>query len=179
MCACGVFSWHTLGPSVPTEHCFNAAAFLRVVVDHAGCRLPGGLGHKAQIISNWILGHDSEPAVAQRPPQAPDLSPVEVLLMEVQTPPFQYGPKSPRNVSNSLKASHEEKGNDSFDSQRPARSALIFRRFDFGVHSRVNPPSHRLPCSNIYFPLHIFHFKTDLWLHRLITSSFSLPPVDI
>ncbi len=30
----GIFSWHTLGPLVPTENCFNAAAYLSFVADH-------------------------------------------------------------------------------------------------------------------------------------------------
>ncbi len=30
----GIFSWHTLGPLVPIEHCLNATAFLSIVADH-------------------------------------------------------------------------------------------------------------------------------------------------
>ncbi len=30
----GIFSWYTLGPLVPTEHCLNAAAYLSIVADH-------------------------------------------------------------------------------------------------------------------------------------------------
>ncbi len=30
----GMFSWHTLGPLVPTEHCLNATAYLSIVSDH-------------------------------------------------------------------------------------------------------------------------------------------------
>ncbi len=30
----GIFSWHTLGPLVPTEHRLNATAYLSVVADH-------------------------------------------------------------------------------------------------------------------------------------------------
>ncbi len=29
-----MFSWHTLGPFVPIEHCLNATAYLSIVVDH-------------------------------------------------------------------------------------------------------------------------------------------------
>ncbi len=29
-----IFSWHTLGPLVPIEHCLNATAYLSIVVDH-------------------------------------------------------------------------------------------------------------------------------------------------
>ncbi len=30
----GIFSWHTLGPLVPIEHCLNATAYLIIVADH-------------------------------------------------------------------------------------------------------------------------------------------------
>ncbi len=30
----GIFSWHTLGPLVPVEHCLNATAYLSIVADH-------------------------------------------------------------------------------------------------------------------------------------------------
>ncbi len=30
----GIFSWHTLGPLVPIEHCLNATAYLSIVADH-------------------------------------------------------------------------------------------------------------------------------------------------
>ena len=30
----GIFSWHTLGPLVPTEHRVNATAYLSIVADH-------------------------------------------------------------------------------------------------------------------------------------------------
>ncbi len=30
----GLFSWHTLGPLVPIEHCLNATAYLSIVADH-------------------------------------------------------------------------------------------------------------------------------------------------
>ncbi len=30
----GIFSWHTLGPLVPTEHCLNATAYLSIVAYH-------------------------------------------------------------------------------------------------------------------------------------------------
>jgi len=30
----GMFSWHTLGPFVPTGHCLNATAYLSIVSDH-------------------------------------------------------------------------------------------------------------------------------------------------
>ncbi len=30
----GIFSWYTLGPLVPIEHCLNATAYLSIVADH-------------------------------------------------------------------------------------------------------------------------------------------------
>ncbi len=30
----GIFSWHTLGPSVPIEHRLNATAYMSIVADH-------------------------------------------------------------------------------------------------------------------------------------------------
>ncbi len=30
----GIFSWHTLGPLVPIEHCLNTTAYLSIVADH-------------------------------------------------------------------------------------------------------------------------------------------------
>ncbi len=50
--------------------------------------------HKAQIISDWFLEHDNEFTLLKRPPQSPDLNPIEhlwdvvereILIMDVQT----------------------------------------------------------------------------------------------
>ncbi len=30
----GIFSWHTLGPLVPNEHCLNSTVYLSIVADH-------------------------------------------------------------------------------------------------------------------------------------------------
>ncbi len=35
------------------------------------------MGHKAQIISDWFLEHDSEFTLLKWPPQSPDLNPIE------------------------------------------------------------------------------------------------------
>ncbi len=88
----GIFSWHTLGPLVQTEHRLNSTAYLSIVADlvhpfmstvypssddyfqqdNAPC-------HKAQIISDWFLEHDNEFTLLKWPPQSPDLNPIELL----------------------------------------------------------------------------------------------------
>ncbi len=35
--------------------------------------------HKAQIISDWFLEHDNEFTLLKKPPQSPDISPIEHL----------------------------------------------------------------------------------------------------
>ncbi len=87
----GIFSWHTLCPLVPIEHCLNATAYLSIVAgnvnhvmttvylssdgyfqqDNAPC-------NKAQIISDWFLQHDNEFfTLLKRTPQSLDLNPIE------------------------------------------------------------------------------------------------------
>ncbi len=69
----GIFSWHTLGPLVPIEHCLNATAYLSIVADHVHPFMttvyPSSDGYfqqdnapcqKAQIISDWFLEHENE-----------------------------------------------------------------------------------------------------------------------
>ncbi len=75
--------------------------------------------HKAQIISDWFLEHDNEFTLLKLPPQLPDLNPNEHLWDVVERRfaswmcswqicsncvilSCQYGPKSLRNVSNTL-----------------------------------------------------------------------------
>ncbi len=86
----GIFSWHTLGPLVPTEHCLNATAYLSIVADHVHpfmttvytssdgyFQKDNAPCHKAQIIS--FLEHDNEFTLLKCPPQSPDLNPIEHL----------------------------------------------------------------------------------------------------
>ncbi len=88
----GIFSWHTLGPSVPIEHRLNTTACLSIVADHVHLFMttvyPSSDGyflqdnapcHKAQIISDWFLEHDNEFSLLKCPPQSPDLNPIEHL----------------------------------------------------------------------------------------------------
>ncbi len=88
----GIFSWHTLGPLVPIEHRLYATAYLSIVADHVhpfiSTVYPSSDGyfqqdnapcHKARIISDWFLEHDNEFTLIKRPPQSPDLNPIEHL----------------------------------------------------------------------------------------------------
>ncbi len=88
----GIFSWHTLGPLVPIEHCLNATAYLSIVADHVHLFMttvyPSSDGyfqqdnppcHKAQIISGWFLEHENEFTLLKWPPQSPGLNPIEHL----------------------------------------------------------------------------------------------------
>ncbi len=68
----GIFSWHTLGPLVPFDHCLNATVYLSIVADHVHpfmstvyhllmyFQQDNASCHKAQIISDWFLKHDNE-----------------------------------------------------------------------------------------------------------------------
>ncbi len=102
----GIFSWHTLDPLAPIEHCLNATVFLSIVADHVHpfmttvyhllmyFQQDNAPCHKAQIISDWFLEHDNEFTLLKWPPQSPDLNPIEhfwdvverdILIMDVQT----------------------------------------------------------------------------------------------
>ncbi len=88
----GIFSWHNLGPLEQIEHCLNATAYLSIVADHVHpfmttvypssddyFQQDNAPCHKAQIISDWFLEHDNEFTLLKRPPQSPDLNPIEHL----------------------------------------------------------------------------------------------------
>ncbi len=103
---CGIFSRHTLGPLVPTEHCLNITAYLSIVADRVlpfmTTVYPSSDGyfqqdnapcHKAQIISDWFLEHDNDFTLLKWPPQSPDLNTIErrwyvmereIWIMDVQ-----------------------------------------------------------------------------------------------
>ncbi len=128
----GIFSWHTLGPLVPIEHRLNTTDYLSIVADHVHpfmttvypssdvyFQQDNAPCHKAQIISDWFLEHDNEFTLLKWPPQSPDLNPVEYFGMwwnrrltswmcsrqicsNCVILSYQYGPKSLRNVSNTL-----------------------------------------------------------------------------
>ncbi len=126
------------GSLVPIEHCLNTTAYLSIVADHVhpfmttvylssdGCfQLDNAPYHKAQIISDWFLEHDNYFTLLKCPPQSPDLNPIEHLwdvngrftslkcsrqiCSNYMMLSCQYGPKSLRNVSNTLlNLCHEE-----------------------------------------------------------------------
>ncbi len=122
----GIFSWHTLGPLVPTEHCLNTTAYLSIVSDHVHPFMttvyPSADGyfqqdnapcHKAQIISDMTMS-------------SPQSNGLHSHQISIQYSTFgmwwnerswmcnwqicsncvmlscQYGPKSLRNVSHTL-----------------------------------------------------------------------------
>ncbi len=93
----GIFSWHTLGRLVPIEHRLNATAYLSIDADHVHpfmttvypssddyFQQDNAPCHKAQIISDWFLEHDNEFTLLKRPPQSPDLNPIEHLCDVVE-----------------------------------------------------------------------------------------------
>ncbi len=108
------------GPLVPIEHHLNTTAYLSIVADHVHPFITtvnlssGGYFqqdnapcHKAQIISDWFLEHDNEFTLLKWPPQSPDLS--RQICSNGVMLSCQYGPKSLRNVSNTLlNLCHEE-----------------------------------------------------------------------
>ncbi len=128
----GIFSWHTLGSLVPIEHRLNTTAFLSIVADHVHPFMttvypsPDGYFqqdnapcHKAQIISKWFLEHGNEFTLLKWPPKSPDLNPIDHFVMwwngrftswmcsrqicsDCVMISCQYGPKSLRNVFNTL-----------------------------------------------------------------------------
>ncbi len=83
----GIFSWHTLGPLVPIEHCSNTTVYLSIVADHVHLFMTtvypssdatsSRIMHKAQIISDWFIEHNDEFTLLKWPPQSPDLNPIE------------------------------------------------------------------------------------------------------
>ncbi len=101
----GVFSWHTMGPLVPIEHCLNATVYLSIVADHVhpfmATVYPSSDGyfqqdnapcHKALIISDWFLEHNVF-TLLKWPLLSPDINPIEhfwdvvereIRIMDVQ-----------------------------------------------------------------------------------------------
>ncbi len=119
----GIFSWHTLDPFIPIEHCLNTTVYLSIVADHVHpfmttvyhllmyFQQDNAPCHKAQIISDE---HDNEFTLLKWPPLSPDLNPIEHLwdvvereihimdLLQLCNAIMSIWPKSLRNVSNTL-----------------------------------------------------------------------------
>ncbi len=51
----GIFSWHTLGPLVPIEHCLNATAYLSIVADHVHPFMTTVYSHLLMVTSSSIM----------------------------------------------------------------------------------------------------------------------------
>lgn len=102
----GIYSWRTLGPLLPIEHCVNITAYLSIIADHVHpfrtsvysssdgyFQQDNEPCHKAQIISDWFLEHDNEFTELEWPPKSPDRNPKpcggdvlewEICIMDVQ-----------------------------------------------------------------------------------------------
>ncbi|XP_076372982.1 transposable element Tcb2 transposase [Tachypleus tridentatus] len=87
----GMFSWHTLNPLIPSEHHFNATAYLSIVADHVHpfmvtvysfsngyFQQNNAPRHKARIILSW-LQEMRVTSVLQWLSQSRDLNPIEHL----------------------------------------------------------------------------------------------------
>ncbi len=82
----GIFSWHTLGPLVPIEHCFMkqhccwpCPSLYDYSVPIFWCyfQQDNAPRHKAQIISDWFLELDNEFTLLKWHPHSLDLNPIE------------------------------------------------------------------------------------------------------
>ncbi len=113
----GIISWHTLGPLVPIKHCLNATAYLSIVADHVHPFM-ATVYPSSDATSSRIMHHVTKLKSSQ----------TGFLNMTIQLSTFgmwwngrfaswmssrqictkcvmlssQYGPKSLRNVSNTL-----------------------------------------------------------------------------
>jgi hypothetical protein len=97
-CVYTMFSWHTLGPLIPTEQCLNATAYLNIVADqvhplmvtidplsHGYFQQDNAPCHKACIVSKWSQEHDHGVfSLLEWPVQSPDLNPIEYLCGETE-----------------------------------------------------------------------------------------------
>ncbi len=124
----GIFSWHNLGPLVPIEHRLNATAYLSIVADHVHpfmttvylssdryFQQDNAPRHKAQTISDWFLEHDGEFTLLTITfgmwwnGRFASWMCSRQICSNCVTLSCQYGPKSLRNVSNTLlNLCHEE-----------------------------------------------------------------------
>jgi len=79
----GMFSWHTLGPLMPTGHCLNATGYLSIVSDHfhpfTATMYPSSNGYFQQDNAPCHKAHVNVFIVLKWPPQLPDLNPIAHL----------------------------------------------------------------------------------------------------
>ncbi len=86
----GIFSWHTLDPLVPIEHCLNTAAYRSIVADHvhpfittvypsSDATSSGIMHHVTKLKSSQIGFLNMTMSSLYWSPQSPDLNPVEHL----------------------------------------------------------------------------------------------------
>ncbi len=53
----GIFSWHTLGPLVPIEHCLNTTSYLSIVADHVHPFMTTVYSSSDEYTSSRIMHH--------------------------------------------------------------------------------------------------------------------------
>ncbi len=87
----GIFSWHTLGPLVPIEHCLNTTAWVLLLTmsiplwlqcTHLLMATSSRIMHHVAKLKSSQTGftHDNEFfTLLKRTPQSPDLNPIEHL----------------------------------------------------------------------------------------------------
>ncbi len=125
------------GPLSTIDLCLNTTAYLSIVADHIHpfmttvypssddyFQQDNAPCHKAQIISDWFFEHENEFTLLKWPPQSSDLNTIFGIWWNGRFASWmcsrqicsncvmlscQYGPKSLRNVSNTLlNLCHEE-----------------------------------------------------------------------
>ncbi len=106
----GIFYWHTLGLLVPIEHCLNTTAYLSIVADHVHPFM-STVYPSSDATSSRIMHHVTKLKSSQTGFLNMTMSSLysNSLRSNCVMLSCQYGPKSLRNVSNTLlNLCHEE-----------------------------------------------------------------------